>query len=156
MPEGCIIGLSTAVLVVQNISKNRSRSSWMLYWSRVRPRCVMILVSVFLWSWVRSARLTKINASKFSPNGNACLCICLRCSWYCLNATNASSSDQRMTTWWAAPGVAAANSAFSTWSCSCSCLFCWTNWIASGLVTDASGSKSIQDSISLLSQWVEI
>ena len=149
MPEGCINGLSTAVLVVQNISKNRSRSSWMLYRSRVRPRCVMILVSVFLWSCVRSARLTKVNASKFSPSGNACLWICLRCSWYCLNATNASSSDQGTGTWGAAP-EAAATSALSCWSRSCSWRFCATNRIASGLVTAASGSKSIQDSISLL------
>ena len=145
MPEGCIIGLSTAALVVQNISQSRWSSSCMLYWSRVRPRCVMILVSVFLWSWVRPARLTKINASKFSPNGNACLCICLRCSLYCLNATNASSSDHGMITWGSPPGNAAATAAFSAWSRSC-----WMNRIASGLVITASGSKSIQDSIRLL------
>ena len=149
MPEGCIIGLSTAVLVVQNISKNRSRNSCMLYWSRVRPRCVMILVRVFLWSWLRSARLTKINASRFSPSGNTCRCACLRFSWDCLNAVIASSSDQGITTWAAAPGVAAANSALSCWSRSCSWRRCWTNRIASGLVTVTSGSKSIQDSISL-------
>ena len=148
MPEGCINGLSTAVLVVQNIPKNRSRSSWMLCWSRVRPRCVMILVSVFLWSWLRSARLTKINASRFSLSGNACRCTCLRFSWNCLNAANASSSDQGTTTWGAAP-EAAATSALSCWSRSCSWRRCWTNRIASGLVTVTSVSKSIQDSISL-------
>ena len=148
MPEGCINGLSTAVLVVQNISRNRSRSSWILYRSRVRPRCVMILVSVFLWSWLRSARLTKINASKFSPSGNACRCASLRFSWNCLNAASASSSVQGTATW----GVpeAAATSALSCWSRSCSWRRCWTNRIASGLVTVTSGSKSIQDSISLL------
>ena len=149
MPEGCIIGLSTAVLVVQNISKNRSRSSWMLYWSRVRPRCVMILVSVFLWSCVRSARLTKINASKFSPGGNACLCTCLRffldTVWMPpmpVHLTKEQLHEELL--------LRLLLLQLSCWSRSCSWRFCWTNRIASGLVTVASGSKSIQDSISLL------
>ena len=149
MPEGCIIGLSTAVFVVQNISRNRSLSSCTLYWSSVRPRCVMILVSVFLWSWVRSARLTKINASKFSLHGNAILCCCRLFPLSCLNATNASSSDQGIMTWGSAPGVAAATCARSFWSRSWSCRCCWTHRIASGLVINRSGSKSTQDSISL-------
>ena len=69
MPEGCIIGLSTAVLVVQKISRNKSLSSCTLYWSNVLPRCVMILVSVFLWSCIKSARLTQIMLTSCHPRG---------------------------------------------------------------------------------------
>ena len=111
MPEGCIIGLSTAVFIVQNISRNKSLSSCTLYWSSVRPWCVMILVSVFLWSWLRPARLTKINASKLSPNGNASLCCCRLFSLSCLNATKEWSSVQGTLTWGSVPGVAAATCA---------------------------------------------
>ena len=149
MPGGCIIGLSTAVFVVQNISRKRSLSSCALYWSSVRPRCVMILVRVFLWSCVKSARLTKIRASKFSPKGNAILCCALLFSLSCLNAINACSSVHGALTCGSCPGSAAATCTSSAWRSSCSCRRCATNRIASVLVTNKSGSRSIQDSISL-------
>ena len=91
----CSRRLSTAVLVVQNISKNRSLSSCTLCWYyiyNVLPRCVMILVSVFLWSRVKSSRLTTFNADKLSPKGNAILCCVLLSALSCRNAANASSS----------------------------------------------------------------
>ena len=149
MPEGCIIVLSTALFVVQNISRKRSLSSCALYWSSVRPRCVMILVSVFLWSGVRSARLTQINASKLSPKGNAILCCCRLFSLSCLNAIKACSSVHGTLTCGSCPGVAAAGPASSAWWSSCSCRRRATNRIASVLVVNKSGSRSIQDSISL-------
>ena len=47
------------------------------------------------------------------------------------------------------PGTAAASCTSSAWRASCSCRCCWTYRIASGLVINRSGSKPIQDSISL-------
>ena len=47
------------------------------------------------------------------------------------------------------PGTAAASCKSSAWRASCSCRCCWTYRIASGLVINRSGSKPIQDSISL-------
>ena len=149
MPGGCIIGLSTAFRILQNISKKRSVSSCTLYWASVLPRCVRMLVSVFRWSCVKFAKLSKINADKLSPKQNANLCCCrlalLSCTRTCLDI----SSFQGTLTCGGAPGVAAAIPARF---CCCSS-WATRRWaiiaITSGLWRSKLETKPAQDSISL-------
>ena len=149
MPEGCIIGLSTAVRVVQNISRKRSRSSCTLYWAHVRPRCVMILVKVFLWSCVKSARRTKINADKLSLKGNRVLCCCLLTLLSCTSTCLDISSFQGTTTCGWAPGVAYAIPTRFYCCSSCAVRLWAIAAITSGAVRSKSGIKSIHDSTRL-------
>ena len=106
-------------------------------------------VSVFLWPWVKSARLTKINADKLSPKGKAILCCVLLFALSCTNAANAISSVQGTLTCAAAPEVASAMPAWFTCSASWAWRRCATCAIASGLVTSKSVRRSIEDSMSL-------
>ena len=106
------MGLSTAAFVVQNISRKRSLGSCTLYWSSVRPRCVMILVSEFLDLASDLLDLQKSMLANCHPR-ELPLCCALLFSLSCLNAANACSSVHGTLTCGSCPGTAAATCASS-------------------------------------------
>ena len=109
-----------------------------------------MLVSVFLWSCVRSARVTKISADRLSPNGKACRCLNLLAVLRSLHAPVGISAVHGTGTCGSPPGTAAAIPTSSCCLVLCATLCCSINAKASECVAATSGSKSIQDSMSLL------
>ena len=143
-PDGFIIGLSTAVFTVQNISMNVSLNSPTRYWSIVLFRCVMILVRLCLWSWERSAVEIKIRAIRFGERGKRSRCCCLWSPIASLCTACIISSVHGITTWLLS----------AAWRAACALLWAFllavTSATIAGEVRSSSGHKSIQDSSSLL------